>query len=297
MKNVSQTEPFQGCLEKDVDLSRLNSWRIGGRVKQTYQPSDLDDLSQFLASLPDVEQILFIGLGSNVLFSDGQLDATVILTQGNLDGLSIDETGVICAGAGVTCAKMAKFGARKGMCRAAFFAGVPGTIGGALKMNAGAYGEETWPFVVAVDVIDRHGQIEHLSASEFQYAYRHLEGLKNRWFVAGYFQIPEEGDVEEAKLAIKKLLKMRSDQQPIGSFNCGSVFRNPEGDHAARLIEASGLKGYQVGCAHVSEKHANFMINTGGATASEMRQLIAHVQQVVHAQHGIWLNQEVQIVE
>lgn len=290
------TTRFKGQLKHDVDLSRLNSWRIGGRVKQTYQPAHHKDLSDFLSALPRDERIIFLGLGSNVLFPDGVLDATVILTQGCLNNLKIDESGVIFAETGVTCAKLAKFGAKKGMRKAAFFAGVPGTVGGALRMNAGAYGQETWSFVKAVTVMGRDGEYARRTADEFVYGYRHLKGLGEAWFIEGEFEIPKEGDIDEAKAEIKTLLKTRSEQQPIGSFNCGSVFRNPEGDYAARLIDACGLKGFALGASQVSEKHANFMINTGGATAEEMRCLMSHVQSVVEDQTGIKLQLEVQVI-
>ena len=196
---------------------------------------------------------------------------------------------------GIICVKFAKFCARKGYRAAAFFAGVPGTVGGALAMNAGAFGGETWKYVLAVDTIDAKGNIYKRFPEEFEVAYREVKRQPSEWFVAGYFQFPE-GEEKEGQEAIKSLLKKRSDTQPIGAFSCGSVFRNPPGDYAARLIESCGLKGKRIGGAHVSNKHANFIINDDHATANDIEILIEEVAAGVLEKTGVQLIKEVHVL-
>jgi len=202
---------------------------------------------------------------------------------------------IFYAQAGVTCAKVAKFCVANNLVEGEFFAGIPGTVGGALAMNAGAFGGETWPRVVAVETIDREGQIHTRTPDEYDISYRTVKGPMKEWFVGAYFQLPI-GDGAETQQRIKALLAKRKETQPIGLPSCGSVFKNPPGDHAARLIEASGLKGYRIGGAQVSPKHANFIINTGDATAQDIEMLINYVQETVAAKHQVQLVTEVRTV-
>jgi UDP-N-acetylmuramate dehydrogenase len=289
------SETIRGILRQNEPLARYTSWHVGGNARQTFRPADLSDLQLFLSTLPLEEPLIWLGLGSNVLIRDGGINGTVIMTQGRLNQLAHLPDLTVRAEAGITCAKMAKFCAKLGFSEAAFFAGVPGTVGGALRMNAGAFGGETWRYVKAVETIDRKGQIHLRTPQEFQVSYRTVVHPADEWFAAGHFAFPQ-GDVDTAHQAIRELLAKRGASQPIGEFNCGSVFRNPQGGYAARLIESSGLKGFRLGDARVSEKHANFIINSGKATAADIEKLIQLVQQKVQEQHGVQLQTEVHII-
>jgi UDP-N-acetylmuramate dehydrogenase len=285
---------INGTLLQQELLTPLNTWHVGGPAKQTYRPTDLGDLCAFLKTLPSDEKIIWLGLGSNVLIRDAGIDGTVILTHDGLNELACDNT-IIRAQAGVTCAKLAKFCAKQGLSGGCFFAGIPGTVGGALAMNAGAFGGETWTFVKAVETVNRQGQITLRPASDFKVAYRHVELAEDEWFVAAHFEFTKTDDVEAEQEKIRALLKERREKQPIGVLSCGSVFRNPPGGFAAVLIEQCGLKGLQYGDAIVSEKHANFIINIKNAKAADIEALILHVQKVVHEKTGIELIPEVKI--
>ncbi len=289
---------LRGTLREHVSLASHTSWRVGGPAALCYQPADSEDLIHFLTQ-STVKPITFLGLGSNVLIRDGGIPGVTILTQGALNGLMQAGSETIHAEAGVTCAKLARFCARAGLQGGAFFAGVPGTVGGALRMNAGAFGGETWPHVVEVETVNKAGKRVIRTPKEYEVAYRQIKGkhhdIENEWFLAATFHF--ERDLRDAASEdIKILLRKRNKTQPIGQLSCGSVFRNPPGDYAARLIEASGLKGFQIGDAIVSEKHANFIINQGHATAKHIEQLIQHVEETVAAKQGVHLVREVHIL-
>lgn len=295
MSDLQLTPALRGVLLKDEPLAGYTSWHVGGKAKRFYKPFDLADLVAFLPTLPPAETIIWLGLGSNVLIRDGGINGTVIFTQGCLKELSFETPETIRAEAGVTCAKLAKFCARHQLAQGAFFAGIPGTVGGALAMNAGAFKGETWSYVTAVETIDRDGIIRKRLKPEFEIAYREVKRPTNEWFVAGHFQFPQ-GDEQQANQAIRELLRKRGDSQPIGEFSCGSVFRNPPGDYAGRLVESCGLKGKKIGGAWVSTKHANFIINGGEATAADIENLINSVRQIVKEQTGISLQPECHII-
>lgn len=292
MKSQQATGTYAGVLTPHESMRMLNSWHVGGPADQTYRPTDLHDLSLFLQSLPSDEPITWLGLGSNVLIRDAGIRGTVILTLACLNEIQPLSDNIVRVEAGVTCAKIAKYCAKHHFPQGDFFAGIPGTLGGALAMNAGAWGTETWELVTKVEVIDRHGMIKLYDKSAFEIAYRSVKRHPDTWFVAGHLHFTEHapGQTEER---IKALLAKRGETQPIGLPSCGSVFRNPPNDHAARLIEACGLKGYRMGGAEVSPKHANFIINTGDATASDIEALIYHVQSTVLEKMGIALQTEV----
>ncbi|MFJ5447053.1 UDP-N-acetylmuramate dehydrogenase [Methylobacillus methanolivorans] len=289
------TTVVTGKLLHNEPLARYTSWRTGGAADCLYVPASLEDLQQFLSGLPAGEPVYFIGLGSNLLVRDGGVRGTVILMHGALSALHLDH-GMVYAEAGVTSAKLAKFAARQHLHGAEFMAGIPGTVGGALAMNAGCHGGETWEIVERVLTIDRAGEVHERNHQAFSTAYRHVDmPVADEWFVAAWFRLAD-GDATEAEAKIKQLLARRLATQPLNLPNAGSVFRNPPGDHAARLIEASGLKGYRLGGAEVSEKHANFIVNQGEATATDIEQLILHVQAVVKQQQGVALHPEVRVI-
>ncbi len=281
-------------------LARHTSWRIGGPAKQYFRPHDNAALQNFLQNLPITEPLFWLGLGSNVLIRDGGFDGTVIHTlkmQAQIEIISQDaEAGLLIrVDAGVPCAKIAKLGCKQFVVGAEFFAGIPGTIGGALAMNAGAFGSETWQHVVAVEVINRRGEIRVRTPEEYSVGYRSVVGPADEWFLAVQLKFMP-GDQNQAQQRIKELLQRRSATQPIGLPSCGSVFRNPEGKYAAELIEASKLKGRRIGDAEISMKHANFIINLGQALARDVELLIQEVQQVVWNDHAVKLHPEVRFV-
>lgn len=284
-----------GKLLLNEPMARYTSWRVGGKADRLYIPAGLDDLCQFLQSLDAAEPIYFIGLGSNLLIRDGGIRGTVVLMHNVLTDLRMDGD-LVYAEAGVTCAKLAKFCAKEARQGAEFFAGIPGTVGGALAMNAGCYGTETWSVVSCVTTVNRQGQLNTRDAAEFVVSYRHVEmPVADEWFVAAWIKLAA-GDAHESAQKIKALLAERLFSQPLNLPSAGSTFRNPAGDHAARLIEASGLKGYTIGGAQVSEKHANFIVNIGGANALDIELLIKHMREAVLAQHGVVLQQEVKVI-
>ena len=287
--------PLRGEMRYDEPMSRHLSWRAGGNAKCYYLPADIEDLSMLLASLPVEEDILWLGLGSNTLVRDAGFDGTVIALQGVMNELERLDDDCVYAGAGVTASKLARYCAKQNLVGAGFFAGIPGLVGGALAMNAGAFGGETWCHVVSVETIDRKGNRHKRNADEYQVGYRSVKGPADEWFTAVTFQF-EQGDGNAAGTSIKQLLARRAETQPMGAASCGSVFTNPENDYAARLIEACGLKGYRIGGAVVSEKHANFIINDNNASADDIESLIKYVQKAVLEQTGVELHTEVRIV-
>ena len=300
MSEVQKLAPaIRGELRKDEPMSRHVSWRAGGCVAQFFKPADLADLQAFLPTLAKDEPVLFVGLGSNLLVRDAGFDGTVVLTTPMLHGLTLDEADatLVCAGAGVASPHVAKFAARHALAAAEWLAGVPGTIGGALAMNAGCYGTETWEQVVDCTTIDRDGVLHTRTAADYDIGYRHVAAkyVNEEWFVAARFRFPV-GDAALAKARIKELLTRRMASQPLDKPNAGSTFRNPPGDHAARLIEACGLKGFTIGGAQVSIKHANFIINTGTASAADIENMIGHMQATVKEKTGVELVREVKIV-
>ncbi len=287
-------QTLKGELKINEPLSRYNSWRVGGPAKQLYRPTDRHDLALFLQQLPENEPVLWVGLGSNLLIRDGGFAGTVIVTAGTLQTIDIRDNE-ITAEVGLYCSKLAKQAAKAGLKGAAFWAGIPGTLGGALAMNAGAHGTETWDSVVEVTTIDKQGELHHYPAEAFDVHYRHVSLPENQWFVAAKMQF-ERGDSDAELELIRELLKKRNTSQPTNQPCAGSVFRNPPGDFSGRLIEVSGLKGLTVGGASVSDKHANFIVNNGEATAADIETLIADVQQRVELEHGVKLIPEVHII-
>jgi UDP-N-acetylmuramate dehydrogenase len=264
-------------------------------ARQYVQVETLEALASFIATLPEDEEILWMGLGSNTLVRDGGFNGTVIATQGVMTQLELLDETTIYVGAGVAGAKIARFCHRNNLSGADFFAGIPGLLGGALAMNAGAFGGETWPLVIEVETMNRKGEIKKRLADEFEYSYRHVEGLEDEWFVSATLQLSKHGE-DNKTIDIKQLLAKRSATQPTGVASCGSVFRNPEGFYAAQLIEECGLKGKRIGGAVVSEKHANFIINDNNAKAADIESLISFIQKTVADEHGVLLQPEVRIV-
>jgi len=289
---------FRGQVRENEPMASHVSWRAGGSVSRAVFPVDLADLAAFFSTLRHDEALMTVGLGSNLLVRDGGYDGTMVFTHGALAELRLEADGLIYAEAGVASPKVARFAANNDRTGAEFLAGIPGTVGGALAMNAGCHGGETWAHVDRVLMLTRRGELIERQPEEFSIAYRHV-GLKSssdEVFVAAWLRFPP-GDGQASRQRITELLEKRMATQPLQLPNAGSVFRNPPGDHAARLIEAAGLKGTNCGGARVSEKHANFIVNPEGkATAGEIETLIGRIQAQVQEKFGIHLQREVRIV-
>jgi UDP-N-acetylmuramate dehydrogenase len=292
---MNMADPLQFTGLRDEPMARHVSWRAGGRADRFYAPSSLAHLSAFMKQLPPSEPLLFVGLGSNLLVRDGGFRGTVILMH-SAELRPEMRDGLVYAAAGVAAPKVARFAALHQLAGAEFLAGIPGTVGGALAMNAGCYGSETWDVVEKVLTVDRAGTLHERSKGEFEIGYRHCGFPAEEWFVAAFFRLPA-GDGEVSRARIKELLAKRIATQPLSLPNAGSVFRNPPGDHAARLIESCGLKGLARGGASVSEKHANFIVNPkGAARAADIEWLIEKTKSTVKEKTGVDLIAEVRIV-
>lgn len=291
---MTMTHEPVGKLLRDEPMSKHTTWRVGGPADVYYSPRCRDELLDFVRNLDADTPVYFVGLGSNLLVRDGGIRGVVVATGQALNGLRNLGGGVIEAGAGVPCTVVARACSRWELGPAEFFAGIPGSVGGALRMNAGAFGGDTWGKVIEVDVVDRRGGAHTRERELYEVGYRNVRGPLEEWFLAARFKFDEH--YTAAADRIRTLVSERKASQPLGLPSCGSVFKNPPGDHAARLIEAAGLKGTRVGGAEVSPKHANFIINTGGATAADIEALIRKVRDEVQARHGVRLDTEVQIV-
>ena len=285
---------LKGELRYDEPMASHTSWRLGGNARMFFKPADLEDLRSFLAGLDHDVPVLFVGLGSNLLVRDGGWPGAVISTLGLAKGIEDLGDGRLRVGAGVPCTRLARHCVRNGLGPAAFLAGIPGSVGGALTMNAGAFGGETWEFVESVETIDRGGHIRRRLKDEYQVGYRAVTAPADEWFLSADFIFASDPDASMAD--IQRLVDERKATQPIGQPSCGSVFRNPPGGFAAQLIETAGLKGEVRGDAQVSEKHANFIINRGQATASDVETLIEHIRGHVKKKHDVELTCEVRIV-
>jgi len=293
---IAPAREFHGRIVRDEPMSRHTSWHVGGPAELYFTPRDRADLAAFLRSLPAGTPVTFVGLGSNLLVRDGGLRGVTVATGGALDRLERLDATTVYAEAGVACARIARACVRWGIGPAAFFAGIPGTLGGALAMNAGAFGGDTWSHVRAVETIDAAGNEHSRGPEAYEVGYRHVVALGDHeeWFLAARLSFQPWPQASEEE--VRALLERRKASQPIGGWSCGSVFTNPPGDHAARLIDSAGLKGLRIGDASVSLKHANFILNHGTATAADIEALIRTVQARVQARHGVRLVPEVRIV-
>lgn len=288
-------DEIKGQLLAHEKLAKYTSWRVGGEADLMFIPRDKQDLINFIRSGQGREPFFWLGLGSNLLVRDGGIRGTVINTRNRLKGMRKTDECCVYVEAGVPCALVARYCGEQGLVGAEFLAGIPGTFGGALKMNAGAFGGETWTIVDRVETIDMLGQVRNRNREDYNVTYRSVSGPAQEWFLSAELRL-EAGDTAESQQKIKTLLERRNRTQPTNQPSCGSVFKNPQGDHAARLIEASGLKGCRIGGAEVSLKHANFIVNTGEANAADIEALIEHVRNTVETRQGIRLQTEVCMV-
>lgn len=295
MSMAFDSEALRGALRRQEPMARHSSWKAGGPADYYYKPADGADLAEFIRRAPSAMPLTWVGHGSNLLVRDGGLRGAVITVAGALTECARPEANTLKVGAGLACPRVARFAAEQGLAGLEFLAGIPGTVGGALAMNAGAHGGEIWDFVTEVETIDRRGERRARTRRDFSVAYRRSGVPPGQWFVAATFKL-QTASRAAVEAAIAKLMRRRDATQPWRARSCGSVFKNPPGDHAARLIEDCGLKGRAIGDAQVSEQHANFILNQAHATAREIEQLIELVRAAVMARHGVWLEPEVRII-
>lgn len=288
-------EQIKSPLLMQHPLNRYTTWRTGGPGEVVLIPESIEDIQKTLQFLPENYPITWLGLGSNVLIQDTGISGLVIITQGSVLNQIKIENDRIYAEAGVPCGQLARFVARNDKAGLEFLAGIPGTVGGALVMNAGCYGGETWDHVIQVETIDRNG-IRHIrQKNEFDIAYRKASFPETEYFLAAHFKV-KAGNKAEGLLQIKTMLDKRNLAQPTNLPNCGSVFKNPEGHFAAALIQACGLKGHKMGGAQISEKHANFIVNIDNARSADILALIALAKESVKEKFEIILEQEVKVM-
>ena len=287
---------LRGQLRFDEPMSRHTSWRVGGGADYFYVPADRDDVVELIGRLPQSLPVHWVGLGSNLLVRDAGVTGLVIKTSKALSTIRIEPEDRLYAEAGVSCAKVARTSVNAGLTGAEFLAGVPGSFGGALAMNAGAFGGETWPLVERIDCVDRRGECRSFEPAEIEYAYRSVRLPEGYALLSGILKLSPADEDHPGKQKIKSLLEKRSASQPVQSANAGSVFKNPEGDYAARIIESLGLKGKVAGGARFSEVHANFIINDGGASAADIEHLIGLARERAKTELGVDLEPEVRII-
>ena len=270
-------------------MSKHCSLRTGGQTSQFFVPQDEAALSIFLKN--NKTQLLFVGLGSNLLVRDKGFDGTTIHTK-NFNSLDISKD-FIDSGAGTSLAKLSRFSQANLKYGAEFLSAIPGSVGGALAMNAGAFGSEIWQYVVSVKTINLTGDIQERFPSDYKINYRSvIHHFSGEFFISARFNF----DLKQPQDNVRDLLHKRNSTQPIGLASCGSVFKNPKDTYAAKLIESSGLKGFCIGGACVSEKHANYIINQNNASAMDIENLIAHIQNTIKDKHNVELETEIIII-
>ena len=296
-----QPAPFdiaglRGVLSQNESMSRHTSWRVGGPAQYFYVPADREDVLDLLKRVPRDMQTVWVGLGSNLLVRDGGIEGLVIKTAQALTKLELRNTNQLYSEVGVSCAKVARFSVANGLSGAEFLAGVPGSFGGALAMNAGAFGGETWALVDSIECVDRQGGCRVFQQNEIIWGYRKVNLPEGYSLLSGVLQLTRNESDSAGKNRIKSFLDKRSASQPIQTANAGSVFKNPEGQFAAKIIEQLGLKGHAIGGARFSEVHANFIVNEGGATASDIEALINLARDQAMNRFGVVLEPEVRVI-
>lgn len=281
----------RGRIAKDANLARLSWFRTGGNADILFEPADENDLVQVLRKTPSTMPITVIGVGSNLLVRDGGVRGMVIRLGRGFSGISA-RGNVVIAGGGAMDIHVAKFAAKEQLTGLEFLSGIPGTIGGAVKMNAGAYGREVKDCLKHAHAVDRFGHIEELDPEDFDFAYRHSAlGDGHIILKAAFYAKP--GDETVINATMKDIADARADSQPLGTRTGGSTFKNPADKHAWELIDEAGCRGMSIGDAQVSEKHCNFMINHGAATAADIEKLGEHVRQAVQEKTGVQLEWEI----
>ena len=295
MKNIKIIrKEIKGSLENNKSLKDFNTWKVGGNAEFFYEPKSLKDLITFLKLVKDTE-ITFLGNGSNVLIRDDGIKGCVICLKNTFNGHQINKNNEFVIEAGLSCMKIAQITAKKNYTGLEFLCGIPGSLGGALAMNAGCYGGNIWENVTKVSLINKDGEIIEKDKKDFIVGYRNVDLKKNNFFISANFLL-KKNPLNNSLDTIKKYLKDRRSKQPTGQPSCGSVFKNPCNAHAANLIDSLGLKGYKIGGAYISEKHANFIISNKGTKSSDIENLIDLIQKKVYEKTKIFLETEVKFI-
>ncbi len=288
---IADLPHVKGRLVENAPMARLSWFRTGGNADILFEPADEDDLLAVLRRLPGSVPLTVIGVGSNLLVRDGGIEGMVIRLGRGFSDICI-RGNVVSAGAGAMDVHVAKAAAEKGLAGLEFMVGVPGTVGGAVRMNAGAYGREIKDVLKHAHAVDRFGHVEELEPEDFAFEYR-KSALSNDLIILKAAFLGEQGDVADIQARMKEISTTRADSQPLGTRTGGSTFKNPEGTHAWQLVDEAGCRGLRIGDAQVSEKHCNFLINHGGATAAEIEKLGETVRERVKAHSGVELDWEI----
>ena len=296
---IDRLPHVRGRLVANAPLNRLSWFKTGGLADVLFEPADEEDLVKFLRHVPGFVPLTVIGVGSNLLVRDGGVEGVVIRLGRAFSGIDV-RADVVRAGAGAMDVHVARVAQKAGLGGLEFMVGVPGTIGGALRMNAGAYGREIADILIHAHAVDRYGHQHELRAKDFGYGYRSTSAAKDLIFLRASFQgkIKDEADI---KARMDEICQERQESQPIGTRTGGSTFKNPDpeksgGKKAWELIDAAGCRGLRIGDAEVSEKHCNFLINHGTATSDDVEALGETVRQKVKDATGIELEWEIAII-
>ena len=289
---LKRLPPVRGRLEANAPLAELTWFRAGGPAEVLFTPADEADLAAFLKATPKEIPVYVIGVGSNLLVRDGGVQGVVIRLGKGFAEITEEPGHRLRAGTAALDVRVARFALEKSIDSLTFLRGIPGTIGGALRMNAGAYGGETKDILIEARAVDRSGAIHVLTNADMKYTYRHCGAAEDLVFTQALFQ-GRAGDPAEISAAMDKITDSREATQPIKSRTGGSTFKNPPGNKSWQLIDKAGMRGFAVGPAKVSELHCNFLINEGGATAAQIEDLGEAVRARVKATSGIDLDWEI----
>ncbi|MFQ5581232.1 MAG: UDP-N-acetylmuramate dehydrogenase [Mariprofundaceae bacterium] len=282
-----------GQLRQQEMMARHTTLGVGGPARWFFRPHSHEDLLAAIQTIPADISILPLGRGSNMLVSDDGVDG-LVLDLSKLDAIQIEDR-YVTAGTGVRMGKLAQTVAQNGLAGLEFMATVPGNVGGGIAMNAGAFGQQISDTLVSIEIIERGSRSRQVDAEELHMAYRRTQLPAGALVVSATFELKSD-DPAVIRKRMRYMRQTRSTSQPLAQPNCGSVFKNPPQDHAARLIEAAGLKGKRIGGARISDMHANFIINDGNATSQDILELIRTAQMEVEAQFDVRLEPEVRIV-
>jgi len=282
-----------GNIDADVALAGRTTLGVGGHAAMLFRPNDEKSLAQAMLCIPQDTYVFPIGRGSNLLIADSGIDG-LVLDLSDLNTLEVSGN-TLAAGAGARMSKIAQLAANSGLSGLEFMATVPGDLGGGVAMNAGAFGQQVSGVLQSVTLLSRDGKVQTVSRNDLDMRYRYTALPKDVLILSASFTLTEKNS-EDVKQTMREMRAKRSETQPLALPNCGSVFKNPEGDFAARLIESVGLKGKQIGNANISDKHANFIVNQGGASCLDVLQLIRLAKAEVKKETGIDLEPEVKLV-
>jgi UDP-N-acetylmuramate dehydrogenase len=283
--------PFADRLRQNVDLSKTNWFRVGGPAEWLFKPNDAQDLAAFLSTLPHEIPVTVLGVGSNIIVRDGGIDGVVVkLGRGFVSVHS--EAKTIHVGAGMLALNLAHYASEQGISGLEFMCGVPGTVGGMVRMNAGAYDNDIAGVLVKAEIVERDGKIRWLDNKELGFSYRKSGFFPDAIVTAAVFE-GRPGDKETISLSMKKITDSREATQPVRTRTGGSTFKNPPGQKAWELIEQAGCRGLEIGGARVSQLHCNFIMNTGKATAADLENLGEEVRKRVLAKTGVDLEWEI----